>query len=202
MGKQYTFHGGSYDSTEEYYFECCLKEMLKTGFIKSYKRQPPSIKTTEGLKITYTETTQLKTKTKIVVKHQTILQGSEYTPDFLVIWNDKADGVFFQDALWTTEKIVTPFIAYPENANYQSIIECKGSFDRNNMTRLFILNQKFIWDKHRKYVNLVVIPDFFKKIFTPKEYLLTPTGKTKKLNFTPSSLKEYLSDKNRPRLHK
>lgn len=194
MGKKYTFDGVEYDSTEEYYFECCLIELVNMGFVKYYKRQPESIKITEGLKISYTETTQLKTKTKVTVRHQTLLQDSVYTPDFLIAWENKAENILFQNIIYSNKKLVTPFIAYPEGDTYISIVECKGSFDRNNMTRLFVLNQKFIWDKYKIFVNLVVIPDFFKKVFTPKEYLLTPTGKTKKINFQPISLKQYLKN--------
>jgi len=65
-------------------------------------------------------------------------------------------------------------------------------WDQNNMERLFKVNQKWMWQKHGVYVNLVKPQDLFQRTFTPKEYLRTPSGKPRKLNWKPKSLFDFL----------
>jgi hypothetical protein len=65
-------------------------------------------------------------------------------------------------------------------------------FDQNNMERLFKVNQKWMWQKHGIFVNLIKPQELFQKTFTPAEYLRTPTGKPRKLNFKPRNLFDFL----------
>ena len=63
------------------------------------------------------------------------------------------------------------------------------------MTRVFKNNQKFIWDKYKEYVNLIYVTELFEQTFTPKKYRLTPTGKPRKINWNPITLKQFVDDK-------
>ena len=188
------FNGVQYDAVEEYYFHCYIFELFNSGFIKEFGMQPFEISLTSGLYNNYVEKIQLKTRIKKVDKKQTILYPSVYTPDFNIVWNEKSNGIFY-NLLNDDKRITTPFIANELNGDIYSIVECKPTFDSRNMTRLFINNQKFIWDKYNKYINLIHIVDLFEKTFTPAEYLLTPTGKPKKLKYIPKTLNQFLHDR-------
>ena len=77
---------------------------------------------------------------------------------------------------------------------FETWLEIKPKFDQNNMTRLFKINQKWVFDKHGLFVDLVIPETLFEKTFTPKDYLTTPTGKQRKLNYKPKSCQEWLQE--------
>jgi hypothetical protein len=168
-----------FDSPEERYFADWLIELEKSGYVNSWERTTQAIPLTKGLKHQYIQTVILKTKTKRIPKSQTLLIPSEYTPDFGITWADKAKNVFFQP-IYDEQKLTCPIIADLKDGEYYSIIEIKPVFDLHNMTRGFINNQKYIWDKYGAYVNLLVVPDIFLDTFSPATFFKTPTGLDKK----------------------
>lgn len=168
------------DSMEEMYFLMWVFELKEAGYISDIERSP-SFKITDGWVNEYTE--KLKTKNKN--KTQTILNPSEYTPDIVIKFKKNIDKFCWWKA---GKKTNQPFIGMLGKV----YIETKGTFDANNMTRLFIINQKIMYAKYGIFVNLIKIPDFFKNTFTPSEYLLTATGRERKLKFVPRTSEEYL----------
>lgn len=183
-----------FQSDEEKYFSNWLDELKQAGFVKEWIRVVNPIPLSNSLNHTYTHTVKLKTKTKHQQKNQAILRASEYTPDFFVEWNEKALGIFF-GFIGQDSKITTPFIT--EASDFSCLVEIKGDFVRHNMLRVFEDKQKFIWDKHKIYVNLASIPKLFKDTFTPEVYFFTPTGRQRQFNsWTPLTLKQFLSEKN------
>lgn len=184
--------GISYDSMEEYWFSCWLRDLKEAGFVESYFRNEVPIPLTEGLYNYYTLEKQLKTKVKFEPKTQAILNPSHYTPDFLINWSEKAYDVFFQRLEESKMIDFNLFIAQDSITCAYSDVECKPLFDRDNMGRLFKSNQKFIWNKHKRYINLIYPVKLFKHSFAPKEYMTTPTGKTRKFSYELKTLKQYL----------
>lgn len=181
MKKEYKYQDVSYDSQEEVMFAMWCNELEQAGYINTWHKNYCEYKLTNGLYVEYTETKQLKTKLKAIQRKQTILSPSVYTPDFEILWDKKAGGIFHQVIL-KNQKINLPFLSdYYKHVGYTSIVEVKPLFDQNNMSRLFKNNQKFMWDKLGLYVNLTVPQELFAKTFTPKEYLITPTGKQRKI---------------------
>lgn len=176
------------DSQEECDFCFYLQELQDNGYV-SYFYRAKSLVISEPLKVKYTE--QLKTKTK--VKEQTIMQGSSYTYDFVIVWTDLGVKYFCNTF---KEKWIKPFIC-TELSN-TSHIEIKNTFDYQNMTRLATLNIKFIWSKYNIFVQLVKLNTLFAETFTPKAILLTKTGKTRVFKWKIVSLQDYikLQDKN------
>jgi len=184
-------------------------ELKEAGYISKIERAP-SFKLTDGWVNEYEE--QLKTKTKI--KQQTILQDSEYTPDILLTFEkDKWESLVWlpslklpgcektkMDKLFIGTNDARIFLTSGyDNGNKglpytQVLVENKSSWDYQNMTRIFNINQKQMWEKYKIYVNLVKIPDFFAKSYCPKEYLLTPSGKDRKVNFKYVLIEEYLKN--------
>lgn len=165
-----------YESKEESYFADWLTELTKLGFIKSWEKISKPISLTSGLEHTYNQIITLKTKTKVTPKTQVILRASEYTPDFGITWSKYGKDIFYQP-INDSKKLVCPILS---NEKEFSLIEIKAEWDYKNMTRSFIHNQKFIWDKYKTYVNLIKISDLFSKTFAPASYFKTPTGLDRK----------------------
>lgn len=181
----------TYDSYEELHFSYFLNDLKDKGFIVDWYKNTTSYSLTEGLFIEYIK--PMKKVANKVLK-QTLLAPSTYTPDFVIEWNDKALGIFVTDiSKPIKEKISTEFICQ----NMISVVEIKGAWDNNNMTRLVMNNIKVVWDKHSVYVNLIKVPNIFNKLFTPERYFMTDkTFKPRKLNYkNVKTLKEFLNGK-------
>jgi len=187
-----------YDSPEEAYTSWYLDELVDKGYVIKYKHQPESY--TLFAKRTYQYSKQLKTKVKIM--DSTLLQEHVYTPDFEVIWRKYLSNKnpFIKDIenvkldkiapLWSAEVWSERSDAF---CTVKSVWEVKPLFDRNNMTRLFTINQKWMYDKYGIYVQKIIPQKLFRDTFTPKKYLLTDRGKQKrKLTFVPRTLSEYM----------
>ena len=163
----------NFDSKEELYFSWWLDELIEAGLCVDYMRGV-EFELSEPVKRVFEK--KLKTKTKLVEKH--LLGGHIYTPDFAVSMSlDMGNRCGF----------------YCKAGHY--FVEVKGDYDSNNMTRLFTINQKWVYDKYGILVNLVKIPSFFKKTFTPARYLLTDqTMKPRKLKYKPRTLKQFMEE--------
>jgi hypothetical protein len=182
-----SYRGTIYESEDELWFLYWAYELYNKTIIHVIDRSV-SFSLTEGLD---NEFVIVNSRGKEVTKRQTILRPSHYTPEFCIKWSHErhltkkfvwleGDGQFTQP--FRGDIFGTP----------RTYIEVKPSFDQNNMTRLFKNNQKFMWDKHKIFVNLVHVKELFEKTFTPAEFLKTRTGKDRKLNYEPRSLEDYL----------
>ena len=180
-----------FDSPEEFYFAHWIQELKENHLVHDWQHNHCTYKLTDGLVHTWTELQQLKTKTKTLNKTQIFLRPSEYTPDFLIYWSIAGQDVLFNHFA-QTKKLDAPFIASCEEGTFYSIVEVKPDFDRNNMTRLFVNNQKFMWNKHREFVNLIHIKELFESTFTPAAYMYTPTGKVRKLGWNPQTIDKFI----------
>lgn len=181
------------DSSEELYLAWYLSELCDAGFVDNVIPQPKSFELQPGLCHTYIK----KLKTKEKVEEETIIKPSKYTCDFYVKWNYNALGRFIT-TLDSDDKIMkgqghTLLIAHQDDNALYTYIEVKPSFDQQNMTRLARTNIKWVWDKYKQYVNLIIPEKHFQKTFTPERFLLTTKSKTKrKLKYIPLTLEEYL----------
>jgi len=168
-----------FDSKEELYFSWYLDQLKASKYINHWERNETSYSLTKGLAHQYT-----KPMKKVADKalEQTILAPSEYTPDFIIYWEDKAIGTFVSVLNATKGKIDTPFIC--ELPELVSIVETKADFDRNNMSRLAVNNIKFVYEIYSVYINMVKLPGLFNKTFTPDRFLMTDkTFTPRKLNY-------------------
>ena len=78
------------DSIDEVYFEWWLQELKDNGYVESYHRAK-SLTISDNITSEYT--VKNKTRSDIVTKN--ILQPIVYTPDYVIVWTDKANGIFF-----------------------------------------------------------------------------------------------------------
>lgn len=204
------YEGQKFDSDEEVFVAMWLEELKQAGYVKRWSRATEAINMTSGLKIPYTKITELKTKTKHEKKELTLLRPSEYTYDFEVTWAFKGIETFLY-GIYNEAPTLNPKerLFFTSDFN-KTLLEVKPHFDQNNMERLFVLNQKFLWDKHKIFVNLVEPIELFRKTFIPLaaapffQYKVVPKkaaakGKVKgdwKFDFKPIFLKQFLDEKN------
>lgn len=184
-----------YESLDELGALQWLFELKNYGYIKSIKRAE-SYLLSPGLTSAYVEKNARSSSSRPCT--QTLLHGHSYTPEFEVIWHTKA----LDKLVWiygTSTKYDKYLIGeWEERDGEQELItyiEVKPSFDQNNMERLFKLNQKWMWDKFNIFVNLMKIKDLFTHSFTPKEYLVTPSGRVRVLKWKNKTLSQFLNPK-------
>ena len=139
----------NFDSKDELYFSYWLEELDE--FILGWESHPDPFKLFDGLSII--KQVQLKTKVKQVEK--TLLQPHVYTPDFFI--NVTHNFPFKKHII----------------SNY---IEIKPKFDRYNMTRLFHINQKWVFDKFGIYVQQIIVDTLFKQTFVPRKCAFLKNG--------------------------
>ena len=180
-----------FDSYEELYMSWYLKELIEKNYVLEYRYQPYTITLSEAKK--HKELKPLKTKFR--EDEHTFLQPHSYTPDFEILWSHKAIGVFCKllskEAVYSHRKSF--FWAQNRLSTPVSVIDVKPIFDMQNMTRQFIINQKWLYDKKELYCQKVIPEHLFKKTFTPKRYMITDkSGKARTIKYAPViSLQEF-----------
>lgn len=184
-----------FDSKEEMYFSWYLDELKEKGYIKDYSR---------SLTYTLSESkgeSYIKPMKRVSDKTLTYsyLRGHEYTPDFFVIWTPKALGVFIKDDSNFMDKMTNyPFMTYIKTENKEmkicSEIEVKPMFDQNNMTRLAMINIKWLYEKEGILTTVAKPQKVFKDTFTPNRYLTTDkSGKGRKINWKVKTLEDFIN---------
>ena len=178
-------------SDMEWYFTWWLDELVEAGIVNDYFYESNTFSLSKAK--TYPHLVVMKTKTKLVEK--SLLEEHVYTPDFLIEWNESNLNKFFRIIHDDTCSTKCPFFAIrsSKDGKVYTFIEVKGDFDKNNMTRLFRITQKWLYDKYNLYVELLKIPSLFKRTFVPDRYRYTDkTMQPRSLNFKPVTLNEYL----------
>lgn len=182
----------NYDSNEEWYFSWYLQELQETGYIERIKYHPKSFSLFEKIDISFIE--KLKTKERKAFRQ--LLKPHKYQADYLIIWTLKAENLF-----WSKDKYYNPF-GYPfiltdisgEVKSKRSIVDIKGTFNKNESWTKFSINQKWVFERYGIYIQKLIPIKLFKASFTPKRYLTTDkSGKPRKLDYKPLTLAEYVS---------
>lgn len=169
-------------TNEERWFGYYLEELKQAGYIKGYWYQPPSFVLCEESKHPFKN-----------------FREKLYTPDYCVMWCDKATGVFVSD----TDNKVPFYLSYPA----YSYIDVKGSgfkFGLNNSDITFPDRQAWLWSTQGIFIQKVEVSlkpkSIFEKTFLPQrikeEEVYTTTGKTwnkgeSKIKFNALTLEEY-----------
>lgn len=144
--------GYSFPSQTEAVFYCWLKEARGLGIVSSFFMQ----ETYELYpRATFTETIQLKTKTKIV--ERTLFQPWTYTPDF---------------QFYTDSEI--PGLKVPRVLRYslQYTVDTKGDHLFASSAASFSHKQKAMWYRFKTYVNRVQPSKFYPLAGFPSKELL------------------------------
>jgi hypothetical protein len=174
-----------YDSNDEMYFHWYLMTLKEHNFILEYELQPKPFILSEPIVSKYVK--PMKRVEDKILKY-TILNGHVYTPDAKIIWNpNRAKGILYDNFIFDIDNIPTTerhdtlsFIAILDI----SYIEIKPSHDFQNMTRLVKLNQKWVFDKYKEFVNIITPQKLFNETFTPSRYFYTDkSSQQRKLNY-------------------
>ncbi len=185
------YNGWVLDSNEELYFCYWLEALQAIGYIESFMRVQDPILLFDKLYFNF------KVDGKPVNKH--VFRAMEYTPDFIIQWSKEAEGrlvaKFNGDY---TRSSFTGCLFYTED-DLVSVVDVKGTFKGTGLTSsiTFPIIQKIL-AYQGTYIQKVIPfgkSGLFDKTFTPKEYLFTPTGKLKKINWGVKTLETYINDK-------
>lgn len=156
-------------SDEEINMERWLDEAKNAGYVIEYLSQPECFMLSEPERFPYVRNGKAATRE--------LVKGHIYTPDYFVVWAKKAKGVLYFPIDSPYHNIGCYFKAQQYKGGHVSIIEVKGTHDRNNMERLFKVNQKWVLKDWGVYVQMVRVGNktntLFSKTWTPKRYLLT-----------------------------
>lgn len=170
-----------YDSQDEMYFHWYLMTLKEHNFIYEYELQPKPFVLSDNLSLQYIK--KMK-KVDDKVLDYTVLNGHIYTPDAKIVWNSRVAKDILYKNIWskeTDERIDNvPFLAI-DGVSY---VEIKPAHDFQNMTRLVKLNQKWVWDKHKEFVNIITPQKLFNETFTPSRYFFTDKStQHRKINY-------------------
>jgi hypothetical protein len=176
MKKQRT---DQFKSDEELFFSWWLDELKEAGIIYSWAYEFEPYVLSE----------------KVCKDGKTLLQSHSYIPDFFICWSFS----------------YTPAvkISISGGDNMFSLVDIKGKYSQNYNDAAFPLNQKWMMQRYGIYVNKVIPIDGFRKnkngekilkkclfseTFTPKKYLLTPTGKARTIHWEVKTIEQFLEE--------
>lgn len=186
---QLSYLGLDCDSMEEKMFLYWCEELIQAGYIQKVERARSYI-LTDGVTNSYAK--QMKTKSKSCT--ECLLKPSSYNPDFEILWTDKGLDKFCWTIGSNSKKnriFINDFMS--EVKDHKTTVEVKGSFNAENMIRLFQNNRKFLYQRHNVFVNLVVPDKLFEETFIPAKAMLTPTGLPRKINYKIVKLNQFLN---------
>ncbi len=124
---------------------------------------------------------------------QTINLGHSYTADYRITFTKKAIGMFCWIMNSNTKYDKSLFVAQNIDNEIVSYIEVKPDFDSRGKTRSAINDMKWVFQKHKIFINLFRPNRWFEGTFTPTNYQFTERGIKRKLNFKIRSIDDYLN---------
>lgn len=195
-----TYSGLTFDSVGEMHLYWWLEEIQSKGMIRNIVLQPKSFLLSQPLIRNFTRA--LKKKPFFTYNNpHTVIREHSYTPDIFIDWDNGAENLFIFDIdkeNQSSKSDLSNILGYKfDSVNLKSYIEVKPIFDQNNMTRLAVLNQKWVYDKYGVFINIVVPEKLFDKTFTPKRFLTCDkSNRPRKINYKNIvTLEEFLENK-------
>lgn len=206
-----TYNGIEYESFCELSFLYFAEELIKLGYASAVRRSK-SYSLCEPVISSYA--VQLKTKGS-KQETQTISQGVTYTPDYDIYFTPKALGIFCWE-LGSSDKWDKNLLVVQESFSiddggaiqalnvdnhgnlipyYKACVEVKPDFSRNSSTPKSVQSMKWLYQRHKVFVNLFRPNKIFEGLFVPEKYKLTERGTPRLLKFKVKNIHEYLKSK-------
>ena len=170
----------AFGSDDEKYMSWYFLQLKALGYVKAVLIHPFSYLLSE--KVTHKVLVGIR---KIEEADHTLLAQHVYTPDLLVIWDTKAENVFYE--------LIAGKIVYKKNLIFKafnriingedvpvSVIEVKPKFDKHQTGNLASVNRKWVYDKFEDYVQMVNFISVFGSSFIPDRFFLTNISKDKR----------------------
>ena len=142
-------------SKEEYYFSLYLDELIVNGFVESYGYENNTFNLTPKVSSTYKN---LSKTNKISIKEEFLLHPSTYTPDFTIIWTEKAKNIFYLDRnIPTRNKKIIPFrLACNDRLISYIEIKAENTFRYNASGDIsFQVKQKMVYAIEKAYIQKI-----------------------------------------------
>jgi len=170
-----------YASKEELLFSYYISELINNGWVEKAEYQPTCFKLSDEKLVHVFE----KGRTKNDIKYVKLANDVVYTADWKIIWNKRAEGVFYWVEGGVYEKgfypyrkarhsSFIPFFAMT-NGNAFSFVDVKGSFSSAPGTATFSVKQKWLASMD-VYVQKIIISldnkSLFAKTFTPRQVII------------------------------
>ena len=196
------------DSLQEVYFEWWLEELIKYGYIESYKRSE-RYKLIDNVFVPKLQFKPIKKEPqRYLLIEREFLKSWTYEPDYDIFWTEKSFNFLFQDIdfLYPLE-FKTLFKAKWDNGKWLSVIDIKPKAFRGgamSSSVKFPLIQKMMYSKHNVYVHKISPLDkggLFDQTFTPERYLLQDRRmiNRKISKWVPGSIKSFLKENEKSR---
>lgn len=166
--------------TLEDWFEFWLQDLIDKGYILKVLRAKEAIPFVLFEGLYKVENTPYKLRNGVTGYKPgkiTLLHPIEYTPDFIIIWADKAKGIFhtpFEECSRESNMI----LSFSHNKLNFSLIEIKappGYGGANSSDASFRVKQKWVWEKYALLVQKIYLYPIGSKGYNPKDYLWSNT---------------------------
>jgi hypothetical protein len=162
--------GIAFDSQEEVEFYHWCKEAQEHGYITDFVYHPEPFVLAK--RASYKREEKLIRKTKIVDVF--LLNPHEYTPDFIIVPTAKFSEL--EHGLRESEDQTNYLFRRPQKAP-KIFIDVKGDYDIHHSNREFSINQKWMYEKYKIFVNKVVPEKFFARTWVPAAATVSPKKK-------------------------
>lgn len=189
-----------YRSFEELYFSWYLDELIDLGVVKSYDYENICFELdAKGLQRPVFKYRTVRRKDgkqiKVLDDSQVLLRSDKsYTPDFTISYNEDHEYFDFFFSVGNSNALHkdVPFHVINDDV----YVEIKPHFDQNNMTREFVIIQKWLYTKGI-FVQLIKphksTKSLFSSTFTPHRYLYTDVSLIKRtIRNTVQTLEQYI----------
>jgi hypothetical protein len=190
-----------YESKEELYFSWYLNELKAAEMIQYWQYHPKPFFLSEQVSGKFYK---FNKRGRRDIPY-TLLQPHEYQADFKIVWDLKARYLFFDLIESPNDPRKSAFISNSNNFTYFSVVDVKGNYNTNDAWRRFSIEQKWVYERYKIYVQkVIVVPTskgkpknaIFPSTFTPVKYLSTEKKKDpRKLSYSPLTLNQYLTKK-------
>lgn len=177
------YDGVVFDSSFEVLFVMWLKESITAGYVARYKYHPDPIVIQESISREY----ELQGKTKVLIRTESLFQKVVYTPDFIIIWTEKAEKCGLVVSIDNRTRRINdhPFVGQRlESGMIRSIIDVKPPTKQggaNASYRDLAIKRPIIWKQKGYYIQAIVPINpkkidecLFSRTWAPKEYLERP----------------------------
>lgn len=179
-------------SDEEFLYLCWLNELCNAGFVSNAWYESETFELYGGYDKMYEEVK----KTKTNIKTETLVRRTVYTPDFKVEWLPEASDIFYCDVV-SPKKIthnVKPM--YHVGDKFVTYVEVKADHNQNNSTSYSQVKMNWLFATQGVYINLVKVPELFKKVFCPDEFFYTEKSRNRReLSYKVKTLGEFLDSR-------
>ena len=161
--------GQIFRSMDELYISWYLQELQDHGYIEKWAYEPETFQLGNGENLLRkTSYEQLQTKVKESCLYPMLIGKHEYTPDFKIKLNPKAEWIFFNFHSGVISETI-PFILYKSMIGILEVKFEKGKFQGSKAKTN--ISRKWLLDKHDKFAQEIRYKELFVSSFTPKRYI-------------------------------